>query len=464
MIATIYPGALRGTVRVPASKSAAHRALICAALADGPTRVEIGALNADIEATIRCLAALGARVTRENGALCVEPIPAASGTARNGDSAKAGADDEPIPPASRKTEGGDPAEAGADKPLPCAARTSISDDPATAGGTRAAGTGEGIILDCGESGSTLRFLLPVAAALGVPACFTGRGRLPERPNAALTGALRAHGADIDADLLPMRVRGPVAGGRWTLPGDVSSQYVTGLLLALPLLPEDSQISLTTPLESAAYVTMTLEALRQFGIVVEPTTDGWRVPGGQRYRSPENLAVESDWSAAAFWCAANAIGASIHIEGLNPDSAQGDRAVTELLKRNAVDARNVPDLVPALAVAAIFRPGRTVISGAARLRLKESDRLAATAAMANALGARAAATEDGLIIDGRGKGCAVSDTITVDGANDHRIVMAAAIAASAHGAPVRVLGAEAVEKSYPDFFRDFEQLGGHIHVE
>ena len=397
MIATIEPGRLQGTVRVPASKSAAHRLLIAAALSDRDTFIRIGALNRDIEATIACLRALGAGIEIAPGGLRVNPIGAVPGA--------------------------------------CG-------------------------LDCGESGSTLRFLLPVACALEARATFTGRGRLPERPNAPLVEALRAHGAKIDADTLPTRVAGALRGGRWTLPGDVSSQYVTGLLFALPRLAEDSEIVLTTPLQSAGYVDMTLRALSAFGVEIEPTTDGWRVPGGQRYRSPGGIAVEGDWSAAAFWFAANALGSDIRVEGLLDDTAQGDRAITELLGRPAIDASGVPDLVPALAVAAAALPQRTVITGAARLRLKESDRLESVAALLRALGGTAEVLPDGLLIDG-GPPLRGGD---VDGCGDHRIVMAAAVAAAAATAPVRIHGAEAVSKSYPDFFTDFNRLGGHAHVE
>ena len=401
MNVVVTPGALAGTVRVPPSKSVAHRALICAALADGPTAVELGALNRDIEATVACLRALGAGIEPSGSRLDVRPIPRA------------------------------PARAA---------------------------------LDCGESGSTLRFMLPLAAALGAEVLFTGHGRLPQRPNAALTDALRTHGARIDADTLPMRLSGPITGGTWSLPGDVSSQYVTGLLFALPLLAGDSAIRLTTPLQSAAYVDMTLGALRRFGVEAVPIEGGWRVPGGQRYRSPGALSVEGDWSAAAFWFAANAIGAAVKVQGLDPDSAQGDRAVLRLLKQPGIDARDVPDLVPALAVAAAARPGRTVITGAARLRLKESDRLATTAAMLVALGHAVQVTPDGLVVEGGGPAPCAAPVRTVDGANDHRIVMAAAVAAAAADRPVRIIGAQAVEKSYPDFFRDFTRLGGQLHVE
>jgi len=397
----ITPSPLSGAVRVPASKSAAHRLLIAAALADGSTRVSISAMNRDIEATAACLRAMGAGIEAEGEALKI---------------------------------------------------SSISDIPSE------------ITLDCGESGSTLRFLLPVVAALGTQATFIGHGRLPQRPNAPLVAALRAHGAVIDSDLLPMTVCGPLTGGLWTLPGDVSSQYVTGLLFALPLLDGDSVIRLTTPLASAAYVDMTLQALRQFGIGIEATSDGWRIPGRQRYRTPGEVIVEGDWSAAAFWLAANALGAQIDVKGLDPDSVQGDRAVASLLGQTAIDATHVPDLVPALAVAAASRPMRTVITGAARLRLKESDRLQSVADMLAALGHGVTVMPDGLIIDGGPpQPCAVPIR-TVDGANDHRIVMAAAVAAAHADRPVRITGAQAVEKSYPRFFSDFEALGGKAHVE
>ena len=419
MNAVIRPGTLRGSVRVPASKSAAHRALIAAALADGLTTIHINALNDDIEATAECLMDLGALIDyfERRGIMAVRPIESAPNLAR--------------------------------------AVMGVEGKAASHVDLRA-----GVELDCGESGSTLRFLLPVACALGVNTRFIGHGRLPERPNAILVDALRAHGAVIDSDRLPLNASGSLAGGLWELPGDVSSQYVTGLMFALPLLPRDSEIRLTTRLESAAYVDMTVDMLDRFGVAVEPTGSGWRVPGNQVYRSPEALAVEGDWSAAAFWLAANAMGSDIDVDGLSYRTTQGDRAVTDLLGQPVIDASGVPDLVPALAAAAATMPRRTVITGAARLRLKESDRLESTAGMIRALGGRVEVREDGLAIDGG----APLNGGTVDGANDHRIVMAAAILATRAGGPVTITGAEAVGKSYPDFFRDFEKLGGNVHVE
>ena len=414
---TIEPGMLRGAVTAPASKSMAHRALIAAALSDGLTTLHLNALNDDIDATLDALTALGALIdyNPRRGLMPVRPIEGAPGL-------------------TRVIEG-----------LTGKASAHVRYD-------------EVIEADCGESGSTLRFLLPVACALGVRARFVGRGRLPERPMADLTRALRAHGAIIDSDALPMNVEGALRGGLWEMPGNVSSQYITGLLLALPLLGEDSEIHLTSPLQSAAYVDMTLQVLREFGIAVQATERGWRVPGGQVYRSPGDVFVEGDWSAAAFWHAANALGAQIDVLGAPRWSKQGDRAVLDLLGKPHINAENVPDLVPALAAAAAVLDQRTEITGAARLRLKESDRLKAVSDMINALGGRAGQTTDGLLIEG---GAPLHGGM-VDGFGDHRIVMAAAILATRAEGPVVISGAEAVSKSYPGFFDDFRALGGIAH--
>lgn len=395
MNAVLHPGLLRGSVRVPPSKSAAHRMLIAAALADAPTEMEISALNEDILATIGCLRALGAEIEYTDAGLRVRPIGAS-----------------------------------------LRAQASLS---------------------CGESGSTLRFMLPVAAALGVECTFSGAGRLPERPNRILTDALNAHGVRADRELLPIQLSGRLRGGTYAVAGNVSSQYITGLLLALPLCAEDSEIVLTKALESASYVGITLEALSMFGVRVYETPQGWRIPGGQRYMTPGRVQVEGDWSAAAFWLAANALGSRVACEGLRADSAQGDRAMVQRLNAlgGEIDVSDTPDLVPALAVAAAAHPGRTHITGAARLRMKESDRLRAVADMLHALGGQAEEQADGLIIDG-GRPFTGG---TVNGVNDHRIVMAAAIAATAAQGDVTLTDARAVAKSYPNFFEEFRRLGG-----
>lgn len=395
----IHPGKLSGCVEIPSSKSYAHRLLIAAALADAPTEVRMNALNDDIIATANCLCNLGAEIMQTDAGFLVHPI---------------------------KT------------------------------------TAENAILFCCESGSTLRFLLPVAAALGVNCTFTGAGRLPERPNQILTDALNNHGIQVTNDLLPMSIKGALSGGSYPIAGNVSSQYITGLLLALPLCRQDSEIILTTPLESAAYIDITLETLKPFGIHIESTQSGWHIPGNQRYRSPGSVTAEGDWSGAAFWLVANKLGSSISCQNLNETSCQGDRSITELLNHlgETIDISATPDLAPTLAVAAAFHSGTTAITGAARLRLKESDRIRAIADMLHALGVQAEEQHDGIVIHGSSR----LSGGKVNGCNDHRIVMAAAIAATIADSPVVITDAQAINKSYPAFFDTFHALGGLAYVE
>ena len=262
-------------------------------------------------------------------------------------------------------------------------------------------------------------------------------------------------------MLPLTVRGGLKSGDFALPGDVSSQYFTGLLFALPLLAGDSTLRYTSPLESMPYVELTLSVLRQFGIQVESMEDGWRVPGNQRYSSPGVVVAEGDWSAAAFWLGANHLGSQVSLLGMNDASAQGDRAIVAMLSQigGEIDVTDTPDLMPILSAVAAAIPGKTTcIIGAARLRLKESDRLSAMVQVIRALGGQAEETADGVIVTG----CKLRGG-TVDGMNDHRIVMSAAIAATVCQGPVTILGAEAVNKSYPRFFEDFARLGGIVDV-
>jgi len=400
MNVTVFPGWLQGRVTAPPSKSHVHRLLIAAALCEGETVLRCPGENADIVATLRCLRALGANIIRREDGFSV------SG------------------PLSRAPQAP---------------------------------------LDCGESGSTLRFLLPLCAARasGASVTLTGQGRLPSRPNGPLLTALRAHGAKIEGDFLPLTVEGGLAPGGFALPGSVSSQFFTGLLFALPLLRDDSTLTYTSPLESMPYVDLTLSVLRQFGIRIKAMENGWRVPGNQAYCSPGRAEAEGDWSAAAFFLGANALGSAVAADGLSAASCQGDRAMEELLAKTGgeICVTDTPDLMPILSAVAAASPGKeTRITGGARLRLKESDRIAAMADAIRALGGDAQETPDGLMIRGeRLRGG------TVDGRGDHRVVMAAAIAATACAGPVTILGAEAVEKSYPDFWKDFEALGGNTHV-
>jgi len=395
---TIHPGQLQGTVAAPPSKSHAHRLLIAAALAEGECRIHCPLENADIEATVRCLKALGAKIQRDGEYLKV------SGALSR--------------------------------------------------------TGEKAVLDCGESGSTLRFLIPLCACLSRETILTGAGRLPSRPNGPLLDAIRENGAIYEGQGLPLFMGGGMKNGRYALPGNVSSQYFTGLLLALPLLKEDSILIYTSPLESMPYVDITLSVLHQFGIEAEPMENGWRIPGGQKYVSPGEAKVEGDWSAAAFWLGANHLGSRVKVEGMNEKSPQGDKAIGELLQKigSEMDVTDTPDLMPILSAVAAAVPGKTRITGAARLRIKESDRLAAMAKVIRALGGEAVETEDGIII----LGGALKGGV-VNGMNDHRVVMSAAIAATVCKGSVTILGAQAADKSYPGFFKEFAKLGGIIHA-
>ena len=319
------------------------------------------------------------------------------------------------------------------------------------------------LLDCGESGSTLRFLIPVALAVRGGGHFTGRGRLMERPQGPYIRLFEEKGISWNQEGACLTLAGQLEPGVYALPGNVSSQFITGLLYALPLLPGDSRIVLTTPLESRGYVDMTLDMLRRFDIKVEEQEDGFLVPGNQTYQA-RDLTLEADWSGAAFWYAANFLGAQVDIQGLNPDSVQGDRQIGTLYWKLArpgnvdIDLSQCPDLAPPLAVMAAVRKRTTRFVNAGRLRMKESDRLETIARTLNALGAKAQVGEDTLILEGLDH----LEGGTVDGCNDHRIAMMAAVAAVACKEPVTILGAECVKKSYPRFWEDYTALGGEIH--
>lgn len=408
---TLSPHPLTGTVAAIASKSQAHRLLICAALAWQGTKITCGQTSADIDATVRCLAALGADFAHCGDTVSVYPME--------------------LPHGDRE-------------------------------------------LDCGESGSTLRFLLPVVGALGAGATFRLHGRLAERPLSPLWEEMERHGCRLSRPSPDtLRCEGRLSGGTYRIAGDISSQFISGLLFALPLTGEDCDIMLTTPLESARYVDLTVQALARFGIDAERTAQGWHIPAGSYFASCGKAAVEGDWSNAAFWLCAGAICAPITLTGLDPASAQGDREILELLRRFGaeitctesgitvspaplhaidIDARDIPDLVPPLAAVAACAEGTTSISGASRLKIKESDRLQSVADVLCAVGVRVQITDDGLRITGspvRGG--------TVNARNDHRIAMLAGILSSVASQSITVQGAEAVSKSYPNFWEDFKRL-------
>lgn len=413
----LKPSRLCGSVTAPPSKSAAHRAILCAALAKGISVIQNIALSDDMRATIGAIQAMGATVQYENQTLQIDTTGSWAKSAQ---------------------------------------------------------------IDCGESGSTLRFFIPVAAALGMHAEFIGHGRLPQRPIGVYLDCLPTHGVTCQTEGgLPFQISEQLTPGQFVLPGNISSQFITGLLLALPLLDGDSKLELSSPLESAAYVDMTIAIQREFGVQIEPTGTGWHICGSQNY-TPRSYTVEGDWSQAAFFLAAGALGGELSISGLNRNSTQGDKAAEQLFARFGadvawkeniltvknhslhgmeIDAAQIPDLVPILAATAALCEGKTRIYHAERLRIKESDRLAAMADGLTKLGAKIQQTEDGLLITG----VPMLQSGSVQGYNDHRIVMSLAIAALSAGGEVCISDAQSIDKSYPNFFADYTMLGGNADV-
>ncbi|MDR2529941.1 MAG: 3-dehydroquinate synthase [Oscillospiraceae bacterium] len=319
------------------------------------------------------------------------------------------------------------------------------------------GSAESATPDCGESGTTLRFLVPIAAALGRTARFTGHGRLLTRPIAPLLEALSSHGASCTLTDGALTVSGQLCGGTFELPGDVSSQFVSGLLLAAPLIG-GATVRITSALQSASYVDVTIGVMREFGVEIRTIENGYIVPDS-RYIAPQSLVQDLDWSQAAFFLAARALGCDVEVTGLREDSAQGDRAFAAIVENAArggrltaveVDVSDIPDLVPPLAALFCFADGVTRLTNAGRLRLKESDRLASVTAAINALGGNAAIDGDTLVITGvtRLRGGAVNPH------GDHRIAMMTAVLALRADGEVWLANPECVRKSYPDFWRDF----------
>ena len=411
MTLTITPAALAGAVTPPPSKSQAHRLLIAAALADGESVVANVAYSQDVEATLRCLGELGAEFARSGSTVTVRGMGA-----------------------------------NAMSPL---RRMALPH------------------LDCGESGSTLRFLIPIALAVRGGGIFTGHGRLMDRPQQPYFDIFRQKGIFFEQKDGALTVQGLLTPGEYALPGNVSSQFFTGLLYALPLLNGPSVLRPTTALESEGYLHMTLQAMARFGVELPVTMSlppQYHPQGNQTY-APNHAAVEADWSQAGFWYAARFLGGSIDVLGLDPASAQGDRVIAHQfagLSRPGevdIDVSGCPDLVPPLAAMAALRAGETTrLTNAARLRMKESDRLAAVTAVLNALGADVTEGPDFLAI--RGKEF-LTGGVTVDSHNDHRIAMMAAIAATRCQQPITLTGAESVAKSYPNFWEEYERLGGKL---
>lgn len=422
----LTPKLLHGSVKVPSSKSMGHREIICAALAAGVSIIDNISLSEDIEATCRVLKALGIKIKKVESAFAGRTAYLVRGGTLS-------------------------------KPIEA--------------------------LDCGESGSTLRFMVPVALLAG-GGNFSGRGKLVSRPLQAYYDIFEKQGIVYQTSTqggLPLSVEGFLAGGKFTLPGDVSSQFVSGLLFALPLLTEDSEIILTSPLESQSYVTLTLECLAKYGIkIINEDYRKFIIPGKQKYQN-RNSEVEGDYSQTAFWLAAGVLTGKVVCQGVNKYSAQGDKAIVELLQQMGgqvkfnteqslvaiksdlqaiiIDATDCPDIIPILTVVAALSKGTTQIINAGRLRYKECDRLAAMHIELNKLGAEIEELPDGLIIKGKRELLGG----TVECWNDHRIAMSLAIAGGCCTAPLFIQGTECVNKSYPLFWQDFQQLGGIIKI-
>ena len=377
---TIRPAQLSGSVHAISSKSQAHRLMILSAFADGPTHLIMKGTGRDITATVRCLQALGAHISTDDKGYVIQPT----------------------------------------KQIPSSAE-----------------------LHCDESGSTLRFLLPIIGALGINGTFHMTGRLPARPLSPLWEEMERMGCCLSRPAHDKVVcTGKLKPGKYSIAGNVSSQFITGLMLAFPLINGHSDLNVTGPISSTPYIRMTEEALSKFGPDI---------------KSPGHIHVEGDWSNGAFFLAASALGNQVEVIGLEMNTVQGDRAVTNLIpKLNdfcTLDVDETPDLVPILSIVASVNKG-AIFTNVHRLRAKESDRIASVISMIRSLGGHVEECGDSLVIHGTGLTGG-----TVDSCNDHRIAMSAAIAATICKTNVTILGAECVEKSYPGFWEDYSQLGG-----
>ena len=421
MTAYIRPGPPpSGVLAAPPSKSMAHRAVLCAALADGESRLTGLAHSQDIDATLAAAAALGAQVE------------AGESWARIAGAAPLQAPAAPV--------------------------------------------------DCCESGSTLRFLIPLAALTGRPVAFTGRGRLMQRPQSVYQELFASQGLRFEQEGDTLTVAGPLRPGCFSLAGDVSSQFISGLLFALPLLDGDSRLCLKPPVESRSYIEMTRAAQSRFG-VASAWLDEYTlaVPGGQAYR-PRDMAIEGDWSQAAFPAALGVLAGDVTVTGLEPATLQGDAVILDILRRcggraeavpggvrfqksalhgTKIDLADCPDLGPILMALGLLCEGETVITNAGRLRLKESDRIAAMEQELRKLGGQIE-SDGGTVTIRRSALHAPAGPLW--GHNDHRVVMSLTVLAAAAGLPVQIDGAEAVAKSWPGFFAAVRQLGVEVQTD
>ena len=414
MTVTCIPSVLSGRIEAISSKSDAHRLLICAALSEKETKIYCNVMSKDIAATIRCLKAMGTDISVKGDLITVSPRPF------------------------KKNVG----------------------------------------INCGESGSTLRFLMPLVSALGMDATISGEGRLPQRPISPLKEEMEKKGVTFHTDnKFPLHLTGALQSGDYEIAGNISSQFITGLLIALPLLSGDSKIKIIPPFESKSYIDITLSVLRKFGIEIEEQENLYIIKGNQKYISPKEITVDGDWSNSSFFLCAGALSEKgVTVTDLDVNSPQGDKKILDVLenmgaeiivsgneitvKKNqlngiTIDASDILDLVPIISVVATACKGETRIINASRLRIKESDRIKSVVEMINSVGGSATETDDGIVIQG-GKTLVGG---VVNGYNDHRIVMSACILSCICNNDVIITDSNAVEKSYPDFFADFNKMGG-----
>lgn len=402
MIVTIQPGRATGYVTVPSSKSMAHRLLICAGLSQGVSHIGGIDLNEDILATIECLRALGAECSVDGDTVTVHGV-----------------------------------DMKCTKPME--------------------------ILSCHESGSTLRFFIPLALLCGEKVSFTGTEKLLSRPLNIYAELCAERGFTFTQNVSYVDVQGNLAADTYTVPGDISSQFITGLLLALPMVEGDSVISITPPVESRGYIDLTLQAMASFGVHAS-----WKdeytlvIPGGQQYHAADMYA-EGDYSGAAFFAALHALGGDVDIGGLNPDSLQGDKVYTEHFQSlcygcPTIDIANCPDLGPILFAVAAARNGAT-FTGTRRLKIKESDRAAAMAEELSAFGTEVTVEENSVVVVPK---AFHAPTRVLYGHNDHRIVMSLAVLLTLTGGTIE--GAEAVSKSFPEFFEKLKTLNIDVSIK
>lgn len=414
----IIPSKLSGTIKVPSSKSIAHRAIICAYLSESVSEIKNICYSDDVTATINAVKIMGGQVTHKKNSLIVSNLS-----------------------------------------IPC---------------------NNNIMIDCNESGSTLRFLIPIVAAKKTTCCFKGRGNLFLRPLTPYLDCLAKAG--VTCNLKPdstLEISGRLQPGSFYIPGNISSQFISGLLFALPILDGNSEIIITSEIESTSYIDMTINILNKFGIYVLKTKSGFKINGNQRYKSTD-LFIESDWSQASFFMVAGAIGSSVTLSNLNRSSLQGDSYILQILKEFGanisflndnvtvsagplhginIDASQTPDLVPILSVIACLATGKTHIYGALRARFKESDRIKSMYTALKEIGGDITETHDGFIINGVSN---FKGGIT-DPSNDHRIVMALSVASIRSKEPLYIKDFLSINKSYPAFFEDFKSIGGKLNV-